>query len=449
MNHRYKATGQNSVGSKQSMQCGQKAIHAASGDYVIQRKQAAMNTKITDRIRDDFPLLINTQEAYLDNAATSQKPQCVIDAVEDFYRRSNANPLRGLYELSFQATDRYEAAREAVARFIHVGESAEIIFTRNTTESLNLVAYSYGLANLHEGDEIVVSITEHHSNILPWQMVAARTGAKLIYLECEPDGRITDESIERTITEKARLVAVGEVSNVTGRRNLVEKIIAKAHSVGAVTVVDGAQSTPHMPVDVQALDTDFFAFSGHKLLGPMGIGVLYGKRELLEAMPPFLTGGEMIQTVTREGAVWAELPHKFEAGTVNAADAVGLHAAIDYITGLGFEAIMEREEALTALAMEGMKKIPHLQLIGSEDPAEHNGILNFVIDGVHPHDISAILDADGIDVRAGHHCAQPLLNHLGYRSTTRASLMFYNTEEEIGRLLESLSTVRSRMGYRD
>ena len=408
-----------------------------------------MNTKITDCIRCDFPLLIQTNEAYLDNAATSQKPYWVIKAVEDFYKHSNANPLRGLYELSVNATDRYENAREAVRKFIHAKESAEIVFTRNATESLNLIAYSYGLSNLREGDEIVVSITEHHSNILPWQMVARSTGAKLVYLECEQDGRITDEAIDKTITEKTRLVAVGEVSNVTGRRNPVEKIIEKAHSVGAVTVVDGAQSTPHMAVDVQAMNTDFFVFSGHKLLGPMGIGVLYGKRELLEAMPPFLTGGEMIQTVSREGAVWAELPHKFEAGTVNAADAVGLHAAIDYITGLGFDAITEREDALTAYAMEGMKKIPHLHLIGSEDPAEHNGILNFVIDGVHPHDISAILDADGIDVRAGHHCAQPLLNHLGFRSTTRASLMFYNTEEEVRRLLGSLASVRSRMGYKD
>ena len=408
-----------------------------------------MNTKITDCIRCDFPLLIQTNEAYLDNAATSQKPYCVIKAVEDFYKHSNANPLRGLYELSVNATDRYENAREAVRKFIHAKESAEIVFTRNATESLNLIAYSYGLSNLREGDEIVVSITEHHSNILPWQMVARSTGAKLVYLECEQDGRITDEAIEKTITEKTRLVAVGEVSNVTGRRNPVEKIIEKAHSIGAVTVVDGAQSTPHMAVDVQAMNTDFFVFSGHKLLGPMGIGVLYGKRELLEAMPPFLTGGEMIQTVSREGAVWAELPHKFEAGTVNAADAVGLHAAIDYITGLGFDAITEREDALTAYAMEGMKKIPHLHLIGSDDPAEHNGILNFVIDGVHPHDISAILDADGIDVRAGHHCAQPLLNHLGFRSTTRASLMFYNTEEEVRRLLGSLASVRSRMGYKD
>ena len=408
-----------------------------------------MNTKITDCIRCDFPLLIQTNEAYLDNAATSQKPYCVIKAVEDFYKHSNANPLRGLYELSVNATDRYENAREAVRKFIHAKESAEIVFTRNATESLNLIAYSYGLSNLREGDEIVVSITEHHSNILPWQMVARSTGAKLVYLECEQDGRITDEAIDKTITERTRLVAFNEVSNVTGRRNPVEKIIEKAHSVGAVTVVDGAQSTPHMAVDVQAMNTDFFVFSGHKLLGPMGIGVLYGKRELLEAMPPFLTGGEMIQTVSREGAVWAELPHKFEAGTVNAADAVGLHAAIDYITGLGFDAITEREDALTAYAMEGMKKIPHLHLIGSDDPAEHNGILNFVIDGVHPHDISAILDADGIDVRAGHHCAQPLLNHLGFRSTTRASLMFYNTEEEVRRLLGSLASVRSRMGYKD
>ena len=408
-----------------------------------------MAQKITDDIRKDFPLLVSNPAAYLDNAATSQRPQCVIDAVEDFYKRSNANPLRGLYALSVDATDRYEAAREAAAGFINAKESAEIIFTRNTTESLNLVAYSYGLTNLNEGDEIVVSITEHHSNILPWQMAAQKTGAALRYLDCEQDGSFTDETIAETITEKTRLVAIGEVSNVTGRRSPLEKIIARAHSVGAVVVVDGAQSTPHMAVDVQAMDADFLAFSGHKLMGPMGIGVLYGKRELLEAMPPFLTGGEMIQTVTREGAVWAELPHKFEAGTVNAADAVGLHAAIDYIGRIGFDAMREREEHLTALAMEGLRKVPHLTLLGSEKPSEHNGILNFVIEGVHPHDISAILDADGVDVRAGHHCAQPLLKHLGYNSTTRASLMFYNTEDEVRKLIESVSTIRSRMGYRD
>ena len=408
-----------------------------------------MAQKITDDIRKDFPLLVSNPAAYLDNAATSQRPQCVIDAVEDFYKRSNANPLRGLYALSVDATDRYEAAREAAAGFINAKESAEIIFTRNTTESLNLVAYSYGLTNLNEGDEIVVSITEHHSNILPWQMAAQKTGAALRYLDCEQDGSFTDEAIAETITEKTRLVAIGEVSNVTGRRSPLEKIIARAHSVGAVVVVDGAQSTPHMAVDVQAMDADFLAFSGHKLMGPMGIGVLYGKRELLEAMPPFLTGGEMIQTVTREGAVWAELPHKFEAGTVNAADAAGLHAAIDYIGRIGFDAMREREEHLTALAMEGLRKVPHLTLLGSEKPSEHNGILNFVIEGVHPHDISAILDADGVDVRAGHHCAQPLLKHLGYNSTTRASLMFYNTEDEVRKLIESVSTIRSRMGYRD
>ena len=408
-----------------------------------------MAQKITDDIRKDFPLLVSNPAAYLDNAATSQRPQCVIDAVEDFYKRSNANPLRGLYALSVDATDRYEAAREAAAGFINAKESAEIIFTRNTTESLNLVAYSYGFTNLNEGDEIVVSITEHHSNILPWQMAAQKTGATLRYLDCEQDGSFTDEAIAETITEKTRLVAIGEVSNVTGRRSPLEKIIARAHSVGAVVVVDGAQSTPHMAVDVQVMDADFLAFSGHKLMGPIGIGVLYGKRELLEAMPPFLTGGEMIQTVTREGAVWAELPHKFEAGTVNAADAVGLHAAIDYIGRLGFDAMREREEHLTALAMEGLRKVPHLTLLGSEKPSEHNGILNFVIEGVHPHDISAILDADGVDVRAGHHCAQPLLKHLGYNSTTRASLMFYNTEDEVRKLIESVSTIRSRMGYRD
>ena len=405
--------------------------------------------KITDDIRKDFPLLESCPAAYLDNAATAQRPQCVLDAVSGFYKEANANPLRGLYALSIEATDRYEDARNAVAEFINAKDSAEIVFTRNTTESLNLAAYSYALSTLKEGDEIVVSITEHHSNILPWQMAAAKTKAELKYLECEADGSITDEKIMSTITGRTRLVAFNEVSNVTGRRNPVEKIIERAHSVGAVAVVDGAQSTPHMAVDMQKTDADFFAFSGHKLMGPMGIGVLYGKRELLEKMPPFMTGGEMIQSVTREGAVWAELPHKFEAGTVNAADAAGLHAAINYIGSLGFDAIREREEELTRQCFEGMREIPHLKVIGSDDPAEHNGILNFVIEGVHPHDISTILDADGICVRAGHHCAQPLLKHLGYSSTTRVSLMFYNTAEEIQRLLASLKTIRHRMGYPD
>lgn len=265
---------------------------------------------------------------------------------------------------------------------------------------------------------------EHHSNLLPWQMVSRQTGAELKFMECEPDGTLTDETIQRVINEKTKLVAVAQVSNVLGCVNPIEKIVARAHEVGAVVVMDGAQSVPHMPVDVQKLDVDFMAFSGHKLMGPMGIGVLYGKKALLEEMPPFLTGGEMIESVTREGAVFAELPHKFEAGTVNGGGAWGLKAAIDYLNSIGFEAIEEKENALTALAMEELQKIPHVHVIGSQDPKEHNGILNFTVDGVHPHDIASILDGAHVDVRAGHHCAQPLLAHLGVMVTTRASISF-------------------------
>ena len=400
-----------------------------------------------EQYKEDFPLLRNSDVAYLDNAATAQRPQAVLDAIDGFYRKHNANPLRGLYALSVEATEDYESARQTVRRFLNARSSREIIFTRNTTESLNLVAYSYGLTNLKPGDEVVVSIMEHHSDLLPWQMVCRQTGAALRFLECEADGTLDLNKAEALITDKTKLVAMTQVSNVLGREYPVRQIADLAHRHGAVMVVDGAQSTPHMPVDVQALGADFFAFSGHKLYGPMGIGVLYGRDALLERMPPFLTGGEMIESVTREGAVFAELPHKFEAGTVNAPGAVGLAAAIDYVQKIGYPAMARRELELTAYTMAAMEAMPHVHLLGTPDPRAHTGILSFVIDGVHPHDVSEILAADGVDVRAGHHCAQPLLQHLGYNATTRASFAFYNTQADADKFLNSLASIRERMGY--
>ena len=397
--------------------------------------------------KKDFPLLAGTADAYLDNAATAQRPRCVMDAEADFYLHHNANPLRGLYPLSVEATEIYEASRETVRAFIGAASAEEIIFTRNTTESLNLVAYSYGLTHVKAGDEVLVSVMEHHSDLLPWQMVCRAAGAELKFIECAPDSSIDLAAVERLITAKTKIVAIAQVSNVLGREYPVAEIARLAHKKGAVIVVDGAQSTPHMPVDVRALDADFFAFSGHKVFGPMGIGVLYGKRALLDAMPPFLTGGEMIESVTRTGAVYAELPHKFEAGTVNAAGAAGLKAALEYVSGIGFAEMQRRELALTAHAMEALGAIDHVHILGSSKPEEHTGIVTFTMDGVHPHDISEILASDGVCVRAGHHCAQPLLAHLGLDATVRASMAFYNTPDEIDRLAHSLSTVRERMGY--
>lgn len=397
--------------------------------------------------RKDFPLLQTNRTIYIDNAATAQKPAVVIEAEKQFYEESNANPLRGFYPLSLRATEVYENARVTVRDFIHADSEKEIIFTRNTTEGLNLVAYSYACHHLKPGDEIAVTIMEHHSNLLPWQMAAQVTGATLRYLECEPDGTLTDETLEIGINEYTRLLAVGHVSNVLGCVNPVRKMADRAHAFGAVVVVDAAQSAPHMPIDVHELQADFLAFSGHKLMAPMGIGVLYGKEALLEEMPPFMTGGEMISSVSREGAVFAELPHKFEAGTVNAAGAAGLAAAIHYIEEVGFETIEARELQLTRRAMEGLAKIPHVQVIGSEKPENHTGIVAFTIEQVHPHDVSEILAADGIDVRAGHHCAQPLLTYLKVYNTTRASFMFYNTPEEVDAFVKSVSEVRRKMGY--
>ena len=397
--------------------------------------------------RDDFPLLKSQDIAYLDNAATAQRPQCVLDAVTEFYETGNANPLRGLYPLSVAATESYESARKAVRAFLNAKSSREIIFTRNTTESINLVAYSYGLSHVKAGDEVLVSIMEHHSDLLPWQVVCRQTGATLKFMECEMDGSLDLNKVESLITDKTKIVACTQVSNVLGRVNPIREIAALAHRVGAVMVVDGAQSTPHIPVDVQALDADFFAFSGHKIYGPMGIGVLHGRVVLLDNMQPFLTGGEMIESVTREGATYVELPHKFEAGTVNAAGAVGLHAAIDYVNRVDFAEMRSRELALTRRAMEGIQKIPCVHVLGSEKPEEHCGIITFTVDGVHPHDISEILASDGVAIRAGHYCAQPLHAYLKRPSTARASLAFYNTGADVNRPVSSISTLRERMGY--
>ena len=399
------------------------------------------------KYREDFPIFSQNNVAYLDNAATAQRPVQVLGAVNDFYETKNANPLRGLYKLGVNATEAYESARETVRKFLNAPSAANIVFTRNATESINLVAYSYGLNFIKPGTEIVVSIAEHHSNMLPWQMVARQTGATLKYLECDEQGGYSDSALEAAITDKTALVAMAQISNVFGRENPIKKIAALAHKHGAVMLVDAAQSAPHIKIDVADLNVDFLAFSGHKLMAPMGIGVLYGKTELLEKMPPFLSGGEMIEYVTTEDATYAELPHKFEAGTVNAGGACGLAAAIDYIEAVGFDNISQWENHLSEIAISGLKKIGDVHIIGSENSSQHCGIITFTVNGVHPHDISAILDADGIAIRAGHHCAQPLMKYLGTPSTARASFFFYNTGEEVRRFVKSVSELRRKMGY--
>lgn len=403
---------------------------------------------MSSNFREDFKFFSEYPDLiYFDNAATTQKPNVVIERMVRYYESENANPLRGVYDLSVKATDAYENARTRTADFIGAESASEIIFTRNASESLNLIAKSYGEAFLKEGDEIVLTVMEHHSNLLPWQEVGKKTGAKLIFLEPDKTGFISDEEIKAKITEKTKLVSLAHISNVLGRKNPVEKIIKAAHDVGAVAVIDGAQAVPHTRVNVRELDADFYVFSGHKMLAPMGIGVVYGKKKLLNKMPPFLTGGEMIEYVELDSATYAEVPHKFEAGTVNVGGAVGLHAAMDYLNKVGFDYIEETELRLTKRLFEGMKALPYINIAGSEKAEEHNGIITFIIDDVHPHDSASILNDAKICVRAGHHCAQPLMKFLGFNSTLRASLYFYNTEEEVDRFLDSLTKVRGWLGY--
>ena len=403
--------------------------------------------KKIEEIKRDFPIFQNGKFFYLDNAATTQKPHCVMEAMKQYYETENANPLRGLYELSLKATEAYERARVSVQKFLNAKSPEEIIFVRNASEGLNLVAQSYGRAFLKEGDEVLITIMEHHSNLIPWQQVAKEKGAKLTFLEPNEEGLITLESFKQALNDKVKIVAMAEVSNVLGNRQDIETFVKLTHEKNAIFVCDGAQSVPHRKVDVQEMDVDFLAFSGHKVYGPMGIGAVYGKKELLEKMPPFLFGGEMIEYVTKEDATWAELPHKFEAGTVNVGGAVGLAAAIHYVEKLGFSFIEEREKELSVYLMKGMREIPHVHILGSEKGEKHHGIMTFTVDGVHPHDIAEIMDSHKVCIRAGHHCAQPLMKFLGTPSTSRVSLGLYNTKEDVDAFLAALKTIRGAMGY--
>ena len=397
---------------------------------------------------NDFPILRSKMNghpiAYLDNSATTQKPENVVRSICGYYGGCNANPHRGVYELSVRATKVYEDARRKVAKFINAKSAREIIFTKNATESLNLVAYSYGLNNLRDGDEILITIAEHHSNLVIWQRVAQATGAKLNYIYLDADGNLSQEDIDKKLSKRTKILAVTQISNVLGIVNDIKKVSAQAHEVGAVIVVDGAQSVPHIPVDVKDLDADFLAFSGHKMLSPMGIGVLYGKKKILEEMPPFLSGGDMIEYVEEQTTTYAELPQKFEAGTQNVGGAAGLSAAIDYLQNIGFDTIEHIERDLTTYAITELKKIPYVELYGC-DAANKIGIVSFNIKDVHPHDVATILDAEGVAIRAGHHCAQPLIKYLGQNATCRASFYFYNTRQDVERLIAAIQKVRSVM----
>ena len=402
----------------------------------------------------DFPLLHTQMNGkpivYLDNGATTQKPEQVIRALCGYYGGCNANPHRGAYALSVEATEIYENARKVTAQFINAKRPEEIIFTKNATEALNLVAYSYGLTNVGKGDEIVITIAEHHSNLVPWQHVAKAKGATLKYIYLEKDGNLSDEDIETKITEKTKLVAVTQVSNVLGLKNDVKKVAKKAHSVGAVVVVDGSQSVAHQKVDVQDIDADFFACSGHKMLSPMGIGVLYGKYDILDAMPPFLMGGDMIEYVQEQDTTFAELPAKFEAGTQNVGGAAGLQAAIEYLGKIGFDRIEAIEKELVDYALPQLRELPYIELYGCDSTRDNKtGIIAFNIKDVHPHDVATILDSTGVAVRAGHHCAQPLHRYLGLNASCRASFYLYNTKEDVDRWIAALKTVRSVLGYKD
>ena len=404
--------------------------------------------------RRDFPLLKQTMNGrpivYLDNSATTQKPESVIRAIGEYYGQDNANPHRGAYALSIKATDIYENARERARRFIGADDAREIIFTRNTTESLNLVAYSYGLNHIGPGDEILLTIAEHHSNLVPWQQVAHAKGAVLKYIYLEKDGNLSPRDLETKITARTKIVAVTHVSNVLGLVNDVRAIADRAHAVGAVIIVDGSQSVPHIAVDVQAMDADFFAFSGHKMLSPMGIGVLYGKYDILDAMPPFLFGGDMIEYVGEQDTTYAELPAKFEAGTQNVSGASGLIAAIDYLEKVGFDRIERIERDLISYALPKLRELPFVELYGCDSTRDNKtGIITFNVKDVHPHDVSTILDSYGVAIRAGHHCAQPLMRYLGQNATCRASFYLYNTHEDIDQFIEALTKVRGVLGYGD
>lgn len=390
----------------------------------------------------DFPLLANNPElVFLDSAATAQRPAAVLDAERSFYETMNANPLRGLYKLSVDATAAIEQARAKVAAFVGADDPAEVIFTRNASESLNLIAKTLGPTVLHEGDEVCISIMEHHSNLIPWQQVCRASGAKLVFLRPDDQGVISPEEIAAKIGPKTKIVSVTHVSNVLGVENPIRAIADAGHAQGAIVIADGAQSLPHVLVDVKELGVDAFAFSAHKLGGPMGIGGLWAHRELLESLPPFLTGGEMIDSVTEDGAVWAPIPEKFEAGTQDAAGIYATGVAIDYILEHGRAELEERERELAAYLCEKLQALPYVKIVGPDDPRAHIGAVSFMVDGIHPHDVSSLLDTKDIAIRAGHHCAQPLLTWMGIESCCRASVGFYNDKADVDRLVEGLDFV--------
>lgn len=391
-----------------------------------------------NKLKQDFPILQNREITYLDSGATTQKPIQVIKAIDEFYKKYNANPHRGAYSLSVEATEVYENTRDKIAKFINAKQAQEIIFSKNATESLNLIAYSYGMENLKKGDEIVLSIMEHHSNLVPWQNVAKTTGANLNYMYINENFEISDEEIENKITDQTKIVGITHVSNVLGSVNNVKKIIKQAHKKGAIVIVDASQSIPHMKIDVQELDADFLVFSGHKMLAPLGIGVLYGKREMLNKMSPFLMGGDMIEYVYEQETTFAPLPNKFEAGTQNVEGVIGLGAAIDYIENLGYNKIQEIEKEVVSYAREKLSKLDYLTLYLTPNEEKHSGVISFNMNGVHPHDVASILDSQNVCVRSGNHCAQPLMRFLGIDSTCRASFAFYNDKEDVDRLVKAL-----------
>ena len=396
-------------------------------------------------IRREFPTLDQTVNGkplvYLDNAATSQKPKAVLDVLDAYYTRDNANVHRGIHELSRRATIAYEEARGKVARWIGAASESEVVWTRGTTEAINLVATAWGLDNVREGDELLITVMEHHSNIIPWQLLARRTGAKLRYIELDEQGRLVLDDLPTLLSERTKLVAVSHVSNALGTVNPVREIAAAAKQAGALVLVDGAQGVVHQPVDVQHLGIDFYAISGHKMCGPTGIGALWARRDLLESMEPYQGGGEMIHFVDRDSSTWAQVPHKFEAGTPNIAGAIGMGAAVDFLSELGREPVEAHERALLAYALERVGSIDGIRIYGPESLDERSAVLSFTLGDAHPHDISTILDGEGIAVRAGHHCAQLVMKHFGISATARASFYLYNTTDEIDRLVEGLEVV--------
>ena len=389
--------------------------------------------------KKDFPIFENRDISYLDSGATSQKPQYVINAIEEFYKKFNANPHRGAYSLSLEATEQYENTREKIAKFINARNKEEIIFSKNASESLNLIAYSYGLSNLKQNDEVVLSIMEHHSNLVPWQFVTKQTNSILKYMYINNEFELSKEEIESKITDKTKVVGITHISNVLGTINNVKEIIKYAHKKGAIVIVDASQSIPHTKVDVQDLDADFLVFSGHKMFAPLGIGVLYGKKELLNKMPPFLMGGDMIEYVYEQNTTYAPLPNKFEAGTQNVEGVVGLGAAIDYIESIGYETINKVEQEVTEYAVNELYKLNFIEMYVTPNKQNHSSVVSFNVKGVHPHDVASILDVNGVCIRSGNHCAQPLLRYMGMDSTCRASFSIYNTKEDVDKLVDALN----------